>query len=181
MVAEPGSRIGYNTALSSVLSVIVSKVTGMSAAEYADTWLFAPLGIEDWQWSEFRPGISVGGAGLYLRPGDMARFGQLYLQRGQWNDRQVVPSAWVDASTSAHGSVDQMHAYGYHWWTYSEHAAADLLNGHRDIYFALGRGGQHIWVLPWADAVVVCTAWNDGNGYWPEPMLWEYVGPAIRR
>ncbi len=153
----------------------------MSAAEYADSRIFAPLGICDWKWSDYKPGISVGGAGLYLRTSAMAKFGQLYLQQGMWQGKQVVPRTWVATSTTAQGAVNQWHAYGYQWWTYTDKAADSYLNGNKGIYFAVGRGGQHIWVLPYANAVLVCTAFNDGNGYWPEALLWQYVGPAIQR
>jgi CubicO group peptidase (beta-lactamase class C family) len=73
------------------------------------------------------------------------------------------------------------HDYGYHWWRYSKSAAAAYLDGQEDIYYALGRGGQYLWVLPHAGVVIGCTAWYDSNGYWPEAMLWEHIGPAIRR
>ena len=73
------------------------------------------------------------------------------------------------------------HDYGYQWWCYNAAAARRFLDGHRGIYFAVGRGGQYVWVLPDANAVLACTGWNDANGYWPEPMLWEHVIPAIRR
>ncbi len=181
VVCTPGTRFGYNTALSQVLSAILSRACSSSAAEYADDRLFAPLGIDDWRWTAYDRKTSVGGAGLYLRAVDMAKIGQLYLQKGTWNGQGIVPAQWVAAATAPHARVDQWHDYGYHWWRYSRAAAASNLDGHDDIYYALGRGGQYVWVLPYANAVIVCTAWNDNNGYWPEAMLWEHIGPSIRR
>ncbi|MCP4897767.1 MAG: serine hydrolase, partial [bacterium] len=180
-IQQPGTRVSYNTALSQVLSVILTKAVGMSAAQYAEVKLFGPLGIENWEWSPYDDKTSVGGAGLYLRAVDMAKLGQLYLQNGVWEGRQIVSTDWVQASTASYGTVTQWHDYGYQWWRYSSAAANSYLDGHEGIYYALGRGGQYVWVLPYANAVLSCTAWNDNNGYWPEAMLWEHVGPSIRR
>jgi hypothetical protein len=151
----------------------------MSAAEFAEARLFGPLGIGDWRWTAHDRHTSVGGAGLYLRPADMAKLGRLYLQRGMWNGEQIVPEAWVDASTSSRGAVNRWSDYGYSWWLYSETAARDHLDGHDDIFYALGRGGQFVWVLPHANAVIACTGWNEGTGRWPESMLWDFLGPAL--
>ena len=92
-----------------------------------------------------------------------------------------MPSDWVQASTTSRGRASQGKDYGYQWWLYNEDAARSYLDGHDDIFFAIGRGGQFVWVLPWARIVIACTAWNDANGYWPEPLLWDFIGPAIRR
>lgn len=181
MAHHPGTRVGYNTALSQVLSVILTKATGQSAADYAREQLFSPLGIDDWSWSSYTADYSVGGAGLYLRAIDIAKLGQLYLQDGVWEGQRVVPAHWVRSSTAPFAGAGEWQDYGYHWWRYNRSAADRALSGHEDIYYALGRGGQYVWVLPWANAVASCTAWNDNNGYWPEPMLWEYIIPALRR
>jgi CubicO group peptidase (beta-lactamase class C family) len=87
---EPGRQVTYSTPLSQVLSSILTRATGLSAAEYAKARLFRPLGIDDWQWTAHDQHTSVGGAGLYLRPADMAKLGQLYLQRGTWQGEQIV-------------------------------------------------------------------------------------------
>lgn len=181
MAQTPGELVAYNTALSQVLSAILTRATGLSAAEYARHNLFGPLQITDWRWVAYDRTTSVGGAGLYLRPLDMAQLGQLYLQGGVWEGARILPAEWVRAATSTHGSVGQWQSYGYHWWRYSKAAADSYLDGHDDIYYALGRGGQYVWVLPYANAVISCTAWDDNNGYWPESMLWDFIGPAIRR
>jgi CubicO group peptidase (beta-lactamase class C family) len=178
---EPGTHVVYSTPLSQVLSSILTHATGMSAAEYAGRRLFGPLGIDDWWWAAHDEHTSVGGAGLYLRPMDMAKLGQLYLQHGTWQGERIVPAVWVDASVTSRGAVNRWSDYGYSWWLYSEAAASSHLDGHDDIYFALGRGGQFLWVLPYADTVIACTGWNDSTGVWPESMLWDFLGPALDR
>jgi CubicO group peptidase (beta-lactamase class C family) len=178
---EPGQKMTYCSPLSQVLSSILTRTTGMSAAEYAETRLFAPLGIEDWWWAEYDRETSVGEAGLYLRPADMAKLGQLYLQGGKWNGEQVVTSLWVDASVTSCGVANQWNDYGYNWWLYNRAAADHHLRGHEDIYYAVGRGGQFVWVLPYANTVIACTGWNENTGSWPESMLWDFFLPAIDR
>jgi CubicO group peptidase (beta-lactamase class C family) len=95
----------------------------MSAAEYAKARLFAPLGIDDWYWAAHDQHTSVGEAGLYLRPLDMAKLGQLYLQRGVWQGEQILPATWVDASITPHGTTNRWNDYGYSWWLYNQAAA----------------------------------------------------------
>ena len=111
----------------------------------------------------------------------MAKLGQLYLQRGMWQGEQILPAAWVESSVTPRGAASRWTDYGYSWWLYNEAAARDYLDGHNDIYYALGRGGQFVWVLPYANTVIACTGWNDNNGRWPESMLWDFLGPAIDR
>jgi CubicO group peptidase (beta-lactamase class C family) len=178
---EPGIRVPYCTPMSQVLSSILTRATGKSAAEYATTKLFEPLGITDWRWTAHDRHTSVGGAGLYLRPADMAKLGQLYLNRGMWGSKRILPASWIRASVTPRGAISQSNDYGYSWWLYNEAAAHSFLNGHDDIFYALGRGGQFIWVLPYANTVIACTGWNDNNGKWPEAMLWEFFGPALDR
>jgi CubicO group peptidase (beta-lactamase class C family) len=178
---EPGRRVTYCSPLSQVLSSILTRATEMSAAEYAKARLFAPLGIDDWRWTAHDLRTSVGEAGLYLRPKDMAKLGQLYLQRGVWQGEQIVPAAWVDASITPRGTANRWNDYGYSWWLYNQAAAQNHLDGHDDIYYAVGRGGQFVWVLPSANTVIACTGWNDSNGRWPESMLWDFLLPAIDR
>ena len=83
-----------------VLSAIVTKVTGQSTLEYLKPRLFEPLGIENPRWDSSPEGNSLGGYGLYLRTEDIAKFGQLYLQKGKWNGKQVVPRKWIEQATS---------------------------------------------------------------------------------
>src|SRR5690242_1067573 len=99
---EPGTKFVYNSAATYMLSAIVQKLTGMTVLDYLKPRLFGPLGIEGETWETSPQGIDCGGWGLSVKTEDIARFGQLYLQKGQWNGRQVVPAAWVEDATSKH-------------------------------------------------------------------------------
>src|ERR1700742_3542447 len=100
VVFKPGTHFQYNTPGSYVLSAIVTKVTGQTSLEYLKPRLFEPLGIVAPRWDASPEGNSLGGYGLYLRTEDIAKFGQLYLQKGQWNGKQLVPAAWVAQATT---------------------------------------------------------------------------------
>src|ERR1035438_9386782 len=95
VVYQPGTHFLYNTMGSYVLSAIVTKVTGQTALEYLRSRLFEPLGIQNARWDSSSEGNSLGGYGLYLRTEDIAKFGQLYLQKGKWNGKQLIPREWV--------------------------------------------------------------------------------------
>src|SRR5260370_10719548 len=119
---KPGTHFLYNSSATYMLSAIVQKVTGVTLVEYLGPRLFEPLGIENPSWVTSREGISAGGYGLSVRTEDIARFGQLYLQKGTWQGRQLIPAAWVDEATArqvANGSSpksDWDQGYGYQFW-----------------------------------------------------------------
>src|SRR5207302_7874971 len=96
---KPGTHFLYNTAATYMQSAIVEKATGQTVLAYLRPRLFDPLGIENPTWGTSPQGITLGGYGLSIRTEDIARFGQLLLQKGKWMDRQLVPVAWVDAAT----------------------------------------------------------------------------------
>ena len=166
MSHAPGTSINYNSGGSHVLSGIIKKATGQSAEDFARDNLFSVLDITDWTWEKRSDGISIGGWGLSLRPVDMVKFGQLYLKKGLWNNVQVIPESWIEESTMPHYKMNQWVDYGYQWWR-SE-----------NIFFASGRGEQYIWVIPDHNAVVACTAWNDGESKL-DAILWEYILKAL--
>jgi CubicO group peptidase (beta-lactamase class C family) len=150
----PGETYEYNTMLAHMMSAILTKASGQSAKEFADTFLFGPLGISDVQWSKDNKGIYIGGSELFLRPRDMAKFGLLYLDRGVWNGRQIVPKAWVAESTTPKESAgfDSCNGdaikYGYWWWIPERG------------FQARGINGQYIIVRPDLNMVVVATGEN---------------------
>lgn len=102
MAAEPGTRFEYCNGASHLLSTILQRTTGVTASQFAERQLFAPLGISDVVWPETSQGISIGFSELRMRPRDLAKIGLLYLHRGAWDRTQVVPAAWVEASTRQH-------------------------------------------------------------------------------
>src|SRR5882724_9810776 len=104
---KPGTHFQYNTMGSYTLSAIVTKVTGQTTLEYLKPRLFAPLGIENPDWDSSPEGNSLGGYGLKLCTEDIAKFGQLYLQKGKWNGRQLISEKWIEEATSKQVPNDQ--------------------------------------------------------------------------
>src|SRR5262249_34709150 len=141
------TMFAYNTGTSHLASAVITVLTGKPAAAFAASRVFAPLGIHDYKWLTAPEGVSAGGFGLQLRPGDLAKLAFLYLHHGRWDGRQVVPSAWVEESTTDH-VADPDHEYGYLWWL-----------DHADGYaFMAGLYGQTAVVDPGKDLVAVITA-----------------------
>ena len=148
----PGEKFEYNTMLAHMMSAILTKASGRSTKEFADSFLFKPLGISGVQWIKDNKGIYLGGSELFLRPRDMAKFGLLYLNKGVWNGQQVVPREWVEESTSPKVSIGpdlnypMAIKYGYWWWIPAQG------------YQARGYNGQYIIVRPDLKMVVAVTS-----------------------
>jgi len=170
LIRTPGTQFNYNSGGSHMLSVMVNRASGISTLEFARRELFAPLGISTTRWEKGEDGVNLGGSGLFLLPRDMAKFGQLYLQNGRWDDKQVVPQKWVHASSQKHISLRSGVDYGYQWW---------IPQGKG--YVAMGWGQQNIWVLPEQDMVVVFTAGMKNNQWLPhQQYLDKYILPAVK-
>ncbi len=153
VVDVPGETYVYNTGGSHLLAVILGAVTGRDPADYAQEKLFDPLGIEPGEWLRSPQGEPSGGSGLELTPRDMAKLGFLYLNGGEWDGEQLVPADYVAAATSYQSAGDATGGYanyGYQWWITATNAGYPA-------YFALGYGGQHIFVVPDLDLVVVAA------------------------
>lgn len=149
--AEPGTMFIYNNGAAHVLGVAIARATGTTLATFAEEHLFAPLGIDDYRWPTDPDGNPLGYGHLELRPRDLLRLGQLYLDRGFVGSRRVVPESFIAAATSPHsagGSPEDV-PYGYLWWI-----TADC--GHPS-FFAGGYGGQYVAVIPELGTVVVTT------------------------
>lgn len=150
---KPGTHFLYNTSATYMLAAIVEKTTGTPLLEYLRPRLFDPLGIENPTWEKSPEGIATGGYGLSIRTEDIARFGQLYLQKGKWQGKQLVPEAWVEQATSfqtSNGSnpkSDWDQGYGYQFWR-SQNGA----------YRGDGAFGQYCLVLPKQDTVIAITS-----------------------
>jgi CubicO group peptidase (beta-lactamase class C family) len=171
---KPGTHFLYNTSGTYMLSAIVQKATGMTVLDYLKPRLFDPLGIDSPTWETSPQGISAGGFGLSVRTEDIARFGQLYLQKGKWNGRQLVPAAWVEAATArqtSNGSdpkSDWEQGYGYQFWR-CRHGA----------YRGDGAFGQYCIVLPEQDAVIAITS-AVRNMQSVLNLVWDKLLPAFR-
>jgi hypothetical protein len=149
MSTTPGTTFNYSDGDAHLLSAIITKLTGMSALEYAKAKLFGPLGINETFWPHDPQGISMAGFGLYLQPRDMAKIGYLYLRHGVWDRKQLLPPAWIDKI--AHATVD-MHGepgdrYSNLFWAIPD----------KHVYMAVGAYRQMIMVFPESDVVAVTT------------------------
>ncbi len=171
---KPGTHFLYNTSATYMLSGAVQKATGETVLDYLKPRLFDPLGIAKPTWEVSPQGISTGGYGLSVRTEDIAKFGQLYLQKGKWNGKQLVPEAWVDAATArqtSNGSnpkSDWDQGYGYQFWR-SRHGA----------YRGDGAFGQYCIVLPEQDAVITITAGvKDMQAVLN--LVWDKLLPAMK-
>jgi CubicO group peptidase (beta-lactamase class C family) len=179
MTAAPGSAWAYNSGAAILTCSVLREVSGQAPDAFADSALFAPLGITDKRWIKSPyDGLPHCGGGLYLRPVDLARIGYLVLRRGRWGTRQVVPAAWIDQSTRAvtRGApvfyVDYGAGYGYFWWLFPRQRG-----GHdTGIIAASGAYGQWLFVVPALDLVVAIVA-NDGDGL---DLLYNDLLPAVR-
>lgn len=170
---KPGTHFRYNTPATYMLSAIVQKVTGKTVLEYLKPRLFEPLGIKKPRWDTSPQGVSIGGYGLFVRTEDIAKFGQLYLQKGKWNGKQILPAAWVEQATSkqvSNGSDpdrDWDQGYGFQFWR-CRHGA----------YRGDGKDGQFCIVLPEQDAVIAITA-NTRNMQAELNVVWDKLLPAF--
>jgi CubicO group peptidase (beta-lactamase class C family) len=171
---KPGTFFLYNTPASNTLSAIVQKVTGMTEEEYLRPRLLEPLGIRDYVWDKNPQGVTIGGFGLNVKTEDIARFGQLYLQKGEWQGKQLVPKSWVELATSrqvsngSNPSSDWDQGYGFQFWR--------CRNG---FYRGDGAFGQYCIVLPQYDAVVAITS-GVRNMQAVMNLVWDRLVPAMK-
>jgi len=170
---KPGAHFLYNTPGSHMLAAIVGKVTGQTVLDYLKPRLFEPLGIENPEWGTSPQGNTLGGWGLKIRTEDIAKFGQVYLQKGKWNGKQLLPASWVEQATSkqvSNGSdpaKDWDQGYGFQFWR-CRHGA----------YRGDGKDGQFCIVLPEQDAVIAITA-NTRDMQAQLNVVWDKLLPAL--
>lgn len=166
MAAAPGTRFEYSNGVSYLLSAILQKATEKSALTFAEEHLFGPLGITDVDWQFSPQGVNLGWGGIRMKPHDMAKIGVLYLNNGRWNNKQVVPAAWVETSTRKHtdsGTLSDW--YGYQWWI-------DAAGYH----MMMGYAGQYVIVLPQKNMVVVFTsALKSRDFFTPKALLHNFI------
>jgi CubicO group peptidase (beta-lactamase class C family) len=171
---KPGAHFLYNSSGTHLLSAIVRKVTGETVLDYLRPRLFEPLGIENPEWGTSPQGNTLGGWGLKIRTEDIAKFGQLYLQKGLWNGRQLIPASWVEQATArqvSNGSdptKDWDQGYGFQFWR-CRHGA----------YRGDGAHGQFCIVLPEQDAVIAITA-NTRDMQAELNVVWDELLPAFQ-
>jgi CubicO group peptidase (beta-lactamase class C family) len=164
MAAAAGTQFNYNGGNTAVLAQLLAERVGMPVPEYARKQLLEPLGITDWEWVDDYRGRPLAFAGVRLRPRDLARIGQLVLQHGQWNGRQLVPAEWIAESTRPHIDTGMGLQYGYQWWL------GKVAAGSAEYAWigGIGNGGQRLWIVPGLDLVVVTTA-----GDYNQRAIWK--------
>jgi CubicO group peptidase (beta-lactamase class C family) len=163
-----------------MLSGVITRATQMSTKDFADRYLFGPLGITNYRWETDPRGYYGGGHLLYLTPRDMAKFGQLFMQEGMWNGVQVVPEKWVTQSTRPQIQVDDLTSYGYLWWIYSTYDSRTKQS--LPTYAAHGMGNQHIIVIPDRGLVVTITCDPDvlsKDRSDPAELVEKFILPAL--
>lgn len=184
---KPGTFFTYNSVGTYMLSAIVQKLTGEKIVDYLYPRLFQPLGIDKPRWEESPQGINTGGWGLYLKTEDLAKVGQLFLQKGKWNGQQILLEEWVKEASAyqvpslpagkkpeqvkaekmSAKTSDWLQGYGYQMWRCRH-------NGYR----ADGANGQYILVMPDKDAVIAVTA-HIGDMQAELDLIWKYLLPAL--
>ncbi|MBP65487.1 MAG: hypothetical protein CL727_06960 [Chloroflexi bacterium] len=164
VIHQPGTHFLYSSALSFMLSAIITKTTGESLRDYLEPRLFQPLGISDLTWGASPNGINSGGNGLSWTTVDSLKLGILHLMMGEWKGQQVIPRNWVNQATRTQVPGEQ---YGYHWWQ----------NVSGSAYFAEGAFGQFSIVFPEHDAVLTLTAGVQGETLLD--LVWEHFPTAF--
>ena len=181
MVADPGDKFNYNSSLSHLLSIILTKSTKTGAFDFAKQNLFEPLGVQSAFWRQDPQGYNMGGFGLGFSARDLARFGFLYLNNGYWNGKSIVPEKWVRQSTEQQiqtftHPLYGAFGYGYQWWVKPVDGC--------DSFRAWGRQGQYIVVVPELDLVIVVT--SDPNLAHPPTSihynpLFDLIAASVQR
>jgi len=158
-LSAPGSTFFYNQGPPQLAMGILKRAYNLTATDSIVNNFFDPLGIDDFIWEQHEDGLHIGGLGLHMRPRDLARIGQLCLQKGSWDGSQLISSEWIDLATSMHIKPEMTgtsFGYGYYWWIDEENEA----------FFAMGDGGQYLYIVPGKDLVIVHTASPSvGSGY----------------
>jgi CubicO group peptidase (beta-lactamase class C family) len=170
VVTPPGTKWEYCSGCSHLLTAILYETTGMNPLDFAEQYLFRPLGISDVAWMTDPERIPYGAGGFRLTPRDMAKLGYLYLMNGHWDGQQIVSSNWVKSATERHADVDiDTHfGYGYHWFTVTS----------MEGYAAIGNGGQIVLVIPKSDLVIVTIAATQESIF---ELIDQYVLPAVQK
>ena len=169
----PGTHFLYNTGNTYMLGAILNKITGQTLEQYLKPRLFEPLGIVGYDWEVSPQGLNTAGYGLRVKTEDIAKLGQLYLQKGSWKGASILPSAWVTEATSAQttsqvNNGDWSEGYGYQFWRCTHGA-----------YRGDGAYGQYCIVMPEQDAVLAVTS-QTPDMQKSLNIMWEHVLPGMK-
>ena len=173
MAQEPGKVFNYSSGVSELLAFIFEKETGQDIEKYGAKYLFAPLGI-DYFWKRTYLGVVDTEGGLYLKNGDLAKIGDLYLHDGIWRGKQIVSKEWVKQSLTPFISAGDDYDYGFKWWLLHRKDRQGY------VWMARGFGGQRLMVFPEEALITVFTGWDLLHEPEANPELVSRLLPAIR-
>lgn len=172
MESIPGENFNYSSGGSHLLSAIISKATGMNAYEYATKRLFGPLGIKDITWMSDPQDNSNGGFGIEMSAYDMIKIGRLYLDMGKYENVSLIPESWIKESLKPGMLASKVMAnYGYQWWMKDFKYPKEVFT----VYFAMGNGGQFIFVVPAKNMVVAFISDNYDDSFRPLYYLRKFI------
>ncbi len=177
-VARPGSMWRYNSGLTLLLGGVLQNATNQPADEFAEQYLFGPLGITECWWGKHPDGTVYAHGDLALKPRDLAKIGSLMLNGGKWKNTQIVSGAWVRKSTGALVETYRGYGYGYQW----RHGKTNICGQEIEAYWGSGTGGQKLYIFPNLNLVVVFTSeiFNNLSGHARnESLLANYIIPAV--
>lgn len=172
----PGRRWVYSGGSTALLGDLIARGAGMDLEAYARQALFGPMGIANVEWVRGSGAVPVASSGLRMEPRDIARVGQMVLDKGRWNGRRIVPAGWLATSFKPRAFVETGLRYGYQWWLGSLAATG------KPWYAAFGNGGQRLFVVPSLDLVVVILAGNyNDKDQWKMParLMQRIVIPSL--
>lgn len=175
MADAPGARWTYNGGAVAIAAKLIADGTGMPIDAYAEEKLFAPLGIAEFEWVRGADGVPSAASGLRLKSRDLAKIGQLILQNGVFEGKQVVPATWLERSFTPHAGTGHGLRYGYFWWLADQGDPPDWVAG-------FGNGGQRLGVSPGGGLIVVVFAGNYNQPEaWrlPVRIIEDFVIPAL--
>ncbi|MFT5890367.1 MAG: CubicO group peptidase (beta-lactamase class C family) [Dokdonia sp.] len=179
MVREPGETALYCSMGTVLAAKIIEQASGMSLADFTEKYLFSPLGITNIQRGHTTTNKEIISSGkrLYMTPRDMAKIGKLVLQKGKWNEEQIVSESWITTATSVHTQITGID-YGYLWWQFP----FNLQGKRTDVTLATGNGGQYIMVFPEQDMLIVFTggAYNSQEDKLPFKIVSDLILPSVR-
>lgn len=145
---QPGEHFQYKDCDPQLLASIIQQQAGKSTGEWAEEVLLGPLEIENLIWENYRDGVSLGGFGILTTPREMAKFGQLVLDKGVWKGSRVVSEEWINEMTTIREEDVYDAQFGYLWW----------IDRDREMIFMSGHGGQYVCIVPDKNLIVVMTA-----------------------
>ncbi|MGD1888297.1 MAG: serine hydrolase domain-containing protein [Cohaesibacteraceae bacterium] len=181
MAHAPGTRWTYSGGASMLIARLIEVGTGKRLDAFVEEVLFAPLGVTQYEWHGGADGVRSAASGLRLTAPDLARIGQMLLENGRWNGEQAVPASWIETISTPQFDASFGRTYSHQWYTSEQRIPADPSIIH-PMVFAIGNGGQRLYLLPSLDLVIVTFSGHYNRmDQWINPtmVLNRLVLPAL--